>query len=350
MPRPRVQHSDSRRHSDGERLARRGGDTPVVESGGVGLPRFAVVDVETSGLSTRRHHVLQIGLVTVDGNGSVLDRWSSLVRLRRPWNRVGPRKVHGITRRALRGAPTGGEALTELARRIDGAVFTAHNVEFDALFLERSARRYGVPLELGPRLCTMQLSRRLDPERQLTHGLAAACDRYGVTIERHHDALCDATATAEVLPHLLRAHGVVQAADLEPLYWRPRRPRGGPPSPLFHLALRDDWQAASANGGAYERSTIGRSLLDEGFIHCSFADQVQATADRYYGGRDDVVLLTIDRARLAAPVRVEAVPGGERFPHLYGPLPVDAVSRVVPVPIGSDGRLDLGPLLATPTA
>ena len=59
--------------------------------------RFAVVDVETSGLSLRRHHVLQIGLVVVDGNGRVLDRWSSLVAPRRRWwFRVGPVGFHGI--------------------------------------------------------------------------------------------------------------------------------------------------------------------------------------------------------------------------------------------------------------
>lgn len=194
--------------------------------GAVGLPRFAVVDVETSGLSTRRHRILQIGLVTVDGAGTVVDQWSTLVRLRRPWSRVGPRRVHGITRRSLRGAPRAADALDELRRRLDGAVFTAHNVDFDATFIERAAARHGVALSIERRLCTLTLSRRLDPDRQLTHGLAAVCARYDVTIERHHDALCDARATAQILPHLLAAHGVVETADLETLY------RGAPsPSP-----------------------------------------------------------------------------------------------------------------------
>jgi DNA polymerase III epsilon subunit-like protein len=64
----------------------------------------------------------------------------------------------------------------------------------------------------------LRLSRRLDPDRQLTHGLADLCARYDVPIERPHDALCDARATAAVLPHLLVANGVVDAADLESLY------------------------------------------------------------------------------------------------------------------------------------
>jgi DNA polymerase-3 subunit epsilon len=184
------------------------------------MPRFAVVDLETSGLSSRRHRILQIGLVTVEPDGSVLDQWSTLVHLAWPWSRVGPRRVHGITRRSLRHAPPADHALAELSRRLDGAVFTAHNADFDAEFLERAARRHGVPLRLDRRLCTLRLSRRLDPDRQLTHGLADLCARYDIPIERPHDALCDARAAAGVLPHLLAAHGVVEESDLDELYTR----------------------------------------------------------------------------------------------------------------------------------
>jgi uncharacterized protein (DUF952 family) len=116
-------------------------------------------------------------------------------------------------------------------------------------------------------------------------------------------------------------------------------------APLYHLALAAEWERARA-AGAYDRSTIGRSLAEEGFIHCSFASQVPATADRFYRGRDDVVLLRIDPDLLDADVRVEEVPGaGEAFPHLYGPLPVGAVAWARPVPLDGDGGLDLSGLL-----
>jgi DNA polymerase-3 subunit epsilon len=185
----------------------------------VALPRFAVVDIETSGLSLRRHRILQLAVVTVE-DGQVVDEWSSLVRLRWPWQRVGPRRVHGITRRSLRRAPALADALAELTRRIDGAVFTAHNVAFDWSFVRRAAERNGTPIPTPPRLCTLWLSRRLDPERAQSHRLADLCERYGVSNDRPHDALADARATAEVLPHLLAAHGVTVAADLDQFYER----------------------------------------------------------------------------------------------------------------------------------
>lgn len=108
-------------------------------------------------------------------------------------------------------------------------------------------------------------------------------------------------------------------------------------SPLYHLALDHDWDPAADE---YRGSTIGRSLEDEGFVHCSTAEQVQATADRFYIGRADVVLLTVDPALVAAEIRVE---GG--FPHVYGPLPRAAVVAAVPVALGPDERLQLAGLL-----
>lgn len=188
------------------------------------LPTFAVVDLETSGLSSRRHRVLQIGVVVVDADGTVLDRWSSLVKLRWPLQRVGPTRIHGITRRTLRGAPSIETALDELGARIDGSIVVAHNAAFDAGFLARAARRRPPddPLRRGLEspLCTLRMSRRLDPDHQLSHRLADVCERYGVTLVRPHDALADAEATAAVLPHLLAAHGVTDTAGLEPFYVR----------------------------------------------------------------------------------------------------------------------------------
>jgi DNA polymerase-3 subunit epsilon len=190
----------------------------------VALPRFAVVDLETSGLNTKRHRILQLGMVVVDADGSVVDQWSSLVKLRWPLQRVGPTSIHGITRSTLRGAPTLDEALDELGARMNGAVFTAHNAAFDSEFIARAVRRRSsddpVRRSLQPRLCTLRMSRRLDPDRELSHRLGDVCERFGVALERPHDALGDAAATAAVLPHLLAAHGITDVEQLEPFYVR----------------------------------------------------------------------------------------------------------------------------------
>ncbi len=192
---------------------------PPTEGSGQTLPRFAVVDIETSGLSTRWHRILQVAVVTVDG-GEIVDEWSSLVRLRWPLQRVGPRRVHGISRRRLRGAPRQSDVLTELATRLDGTVFTAHNVRFDWPFIERAARRSRVSVTPEHRLCTLRLSRSLDPDRELSHRLGDVCERYGISNDRPHDALHDARATAAALPHLLAEHHVTSAEGLTALYER----------------------------------------------------------------------------------------------------------------------------------
>lgn len=184
------------------------------------FPRFAVVDIETSGLSTRRHRILQLAVVTVDG-GEITDEWSSLIRMRWPWQRVGPRAVHGISRSQLRTAPARHDVLAELSRRLAGSIFTAHNARFDWAFVERDALRSGIALTPVRRLCTLQLSRQLDPERSLSHRLGDVCVRFGVVNDRPHDALHDARATAAILLPLLREHGVRSPADLEPLYETP---------------------------------------------------------------------------------------------------------------------------------
>jgi DNA polymerase III epsilon subunit family exonuclease len=169
---------------------------------------FAVVDVETSGLSPRRHRVLQIGVVVVDAHGVVLRRWSTLVRPRRWWPRVGPTHIHGITRRDLRAATTTRDALERFRQVAGDSVIVAHNAEFDLAFLRAAARRSGVDLEFHTTLCTLRASRALDPGRARSHRLAALCERYGIELVTPHDALADAAATAAVLPKLLAEHGI----------------------------------------------------------------------------------------------------------------------------------------------
>jgi uncharacterized protein (DUF952 family) len=116
---------------------------------------------------------------------------------------------------------------------------------------------------------------------------------------------------------------------------------------LYHLALASDWDTARAGLTGYRTSTLGQDLADVGFIHCSYADQVRGIADRVYHDRDDVLLLTIDQQRLTSREVDEPVEGSdEEYPHVYGPIDLEAVVAVTPLVLHADGTLEL-PVLTT---
>lgn len=108
------------------------------------------------------------------------------------------------------------------------------------------------------------------------------------------------------------------------------------PAVLLHLCSTDDWSRAQARG-----ELRPESLADAGFVHLSTPEQVHLPANRLYRGRTDLVLLNIDPARLASPVRwepgVATDPEAMLFPHLYGPLPIGAVIDVTSYRPGADG-------------
>ena len=83
--------------------------------------------------------------------------------------------------------------------------------------------------------------------------------------------------------------------------------------------------AAALQNGYY----TAVSLETEGFIHLSDRAQVIDTANRFYWGQPGLVLLEIDRERIQAKLQYDVVPGHGTFPHLYGPLNIDAVIRVI---------------------
>ena len=102
---------------------------------------------------------------------------------------------------------------------------------------------------------------------------------------------------------------------------------------LFHIFERAKWGEAQAKG-----EYIAESLAKEGFIHLSTNQQLKGTAERYYQGKSGLAVLKIDIAKLKAPLKYENTSGGtELFPHLYGPLNVDAVTNVVFLGLQKDG-------------
>ena len=105
---------------------------------------------------------------------------------------------------------------------------------------------------------------------------------------------------------------------------------------IYHITRQQDWQNAQATG-----IYTADSLAQQGFIHASTREQVEDTAARFYSGQHGLVLLAIDTLRSRAEVRFDpvALPTGEtRFPHIYGPLNLDAVTGVAAFEPDSRGR------------
>ena len=94
---------------------------------------------------------------------------------------------------------------------------------------------------------------------------------------------------------------------------------------IYHLTDPTTWERSQA-AGQHTGSTRNVDLEQEGFIHCSTAEQWPATAERFYADVDELLLLHIDESALDAPLVYEQLGDApEPFPHVYGPIPVAAV-------------------------
>ncbi|WFB09527.1 TerD family protein [Streptomyces sp. LX-29] len=201
---------------------------------------WALVDVETSGLTPRQHRVLSIAVVTIGPDGEQTGEFSTLLD---PGCDPGPVHVHGLTAERLRGAPTFEQVVGRIGALLEGRVMVAHNAQFDYDFLAHEFARAGSHLPVAQRLCTLALNRRVDPPTpDMRLGTLAA--HYGVPQTKAHDALDDTRVLAGILRASLR-----EAARLDlalPLVACPPRqdPRFAPKPPKTPCAFRNPGRLA----------------------------------------------------------------------------------------------------------
>ena len=101
------------------------------------------------------------------------------------------------------------------------------------------------------------------------------------------------------------------------------------PEPLRHVCSAAAWDALVASGSA---AYAPDSLSQDGFLHLCTAAQLPFVLRRFFAGQGGLVVLHIDSAQVGAEIRWErSEPGMDPFPHLYGVLPVAAVTAVQPV-------------------
>ena len=162
---------------------------------------FAVVDIETTGSVAGRDGVTEIAVVQVC-EGRVRRAWRSFVNPLLPSPRFITR-LTGITDAMVAQAPPLASLLPNIVEEIGDNIFAGHNVRFDAGFIDFELRRYGLGRLHNPKVDTLALARRTIAEVP-DYRLGTLTRELGIDVERHHRALADAAATAELLVHCIR--------------------------------------------------------------------------------------------------------------------------------------------------
>ncbi|NQX04820.1 MULTISPECIES: histone-like nucleoid-structuring protein Lsr2 [unclassified Rathayibacter] len=165
------------------------------------VPAFAVIDVETTGLSPRKDRILELAIVRTDAQGVVIDEWVSRFD---PEGPVGATHIHGIRASDVAGAPLFRDLAPTIAAALGGVTIVAHNAKFDTAFLHEEFQAAGWAVPQLSTFCTMDGSHHYLPDLKRRR-LADCCWGAGVELVDAHSALGDARATAALLSSYLVA-------------------------------------------------------------------------------------------------------------------------------------------------
>lgn len=156
---------------------------------------YVVVDVETTGGRAGLHRVTEIGAVKVQG-GEIIDEWSSLIN---PQRSIPPNitRITGIDEAMVAKAPLFADIADSFSAFMEGAIFAAHNVNFDYGFISTEYQMIDRKFSY-PKICTCSSMRKLYPGYK-SYGLKNLCQEFQIDLKSHHRALCDAKAAAELL-------------------------------------------------------------------------------------------------------------------------------------------------------
>ena len=168
-------------------------------TGAARTPRFAVIDVETTGLSPAGERIIELAIVRADEHGRPIDQWVSRFHPGRPF---GATHVHGITDADVAHAPRFADLAVTIGTALQGMVVVGHNAEFDVSFLQAEFARAGMPMPVFSTYCTLQGSTLYLPQLR-RRKLADCCAAVGFAVQQAHWALGDAYAAAGLLEHYL---------------------------------------------------------------------------------------------------------------------------------------------------
>ncbi|MBK6932841.1 MAG: GIY-YIG nuclease family protein [Saprospirales bacterium] len=165
------------------------------------MPKYAIIDVETTGGIARFERITEIAIVLHDG-AQVLDAFTTLLNPERsiPWSIT---QLTGITDEMVAHAPKFYEVAKQIVEMTEGAIFVAHNVSFDYNFVREEFARLGYTFT-RKQLCTVRLSRRVFPGLP-SYSLSNLKRHFNIPAEKSHRALDDTLATVQVFERILAA-------------------------------------------------------------------------------------------------------------------------------------------------
>jgi DNA polymerase-3 subunit epsilon len=163
--------------------------------------KFAIIDIETTGGSSKQDKITEIAIVLHDGF-EIIDTWQHLINPERsiPYYIT---QITGINDEMVRRAPKFYEIAKELVTRTEDATFVAHNVRFDYGFFVQEFAQLGFTYS-RPQLCTVQMSRRAFPGLK-SYSLGNLTRHFNIALPNHHRAMDDAMATAELFQKIVHA-------------------------------------------------------------------------------------------------------------------------------------------------
>ncbi len=161
--------------------------------------KYAIVDIETTGGMAKRDRIIEIAIVIHDGE-KIIDQYSSLVHPDRsiPYEIT---RITGIDNEMVRDAPRFYQIAKEVVLKTEGAIFVAHNVNFDYSFIREEFDRLGYTFSRR-QLCTVKLSRKSFSGLH-SYSLGNLINHFGISVSARHRALEDAVATAEIFTMIL---------------------------------------------------------------------------------------------------------------------------------------------------
>jgi DNA polymerase III subunit epsilon len=167
------------------------------------IASFVVVDLETTGIDPTRDRITEVAVIWVE-NGQETQRWTTLVN---PGVSIPPeiQALTGINNSMVRSAPRFETIAAQLLEKIQGRLFVAHNARFDYGFLKHAFARSQLAFTADV-LCTVRLSRRLEPEHA-KHNLDCLVERHHLKTEFRHRAMGDAELLVQLLDRLTQSHG-----------------------------------------------------------------------------------------------------------------------------------------------